>query len=82
MDNDTLTTIAEKICQLWRACGGYGPPHEFKVVEWGRGTTKIQGLGLQNYPSGWFWGNSCQASVGTPYSSSACSFAYSRVSWR
>jgi hypothetical protein len=42
MDNDTLITIAEKICQLWTACGGYGPPHEFKVVEWGRGTTKIQ----------------------------------------
>jgi len=41
MDNDTLITIAEKICQLWTACGGYGPPHEFKVVEWGRGTTKI-----------------------------------------
>jgi hypothetical protein len=42
MDNDTLITIAEKICQLWTACGGYGPPHEFKVLEWARGTTKIQ----------------------------------------
>jgi hypothetical protein len=42
MDDDALITIAEKICQLWTACGGYGPPHEFKVVEWGRGTTKIQ----------------------------------------
>ena len=45
MDNDTLITIAEKICQLWTACGGYGPPHEFGVVEWGRRTAAIQNEG-------------------------------------
>jgi hypothetical protein len=24
---DLMTAVAEQICELWAACGGFGPPH-------------------------------------------------------
>jgi len=38
---DPLTAVAEQICALWTACGGFGPPHEFNVNRWARGAAKI-----------------------------------------
>ncbi len=42
MTQDMIDNIAEQICRLWTTCGGYGPPHAFKVTWWGRGTAQIQ----------------------------------------
>jgi hypothetical protein len=52
IQTDLMTTIAEEICELWAACGGNGPPHEFDADRWAKGTKEItqrHGLG----PKGW-----------------------------
>ena len=43
---DALSSIAEQICTLWAACGGFGPPHEFNVNRWAKVTVHPVGVFL------------------------------------